>query len=74
MAASSFRSHRTVERAAQAHVGAAVPEKKAFLPGPPEGCPVGEALAEVGVPRIEMRVEVDQGQRTVAFGRGAEQR
>ena len=56
---------RTVERAAQADVGAVVREQEPFLPGPAERGAVGEALAEVGVPGVEVGVEVDQGQRAV---------
>ena len=44
---------------------AAVPEEQVLLPGPAERRPVGEALTEVGVPGVEMRVEVHQGQRAV---------
>ena len=33
-----------------------------------------EALPEVGVPGVEMRVEVHQGQGPVPLGRGAQQR
>jgi hypothetical protein len=67
MAVSSVRS-----LPAQAHVHAVVAQEEALLPGSAERGAVCVTLAEVGVPRVEMRVEVHQGKGTVA-GRGRAQ-
>ena len=52
---------------------AVVAQEEALLPGSPEGCAVRVALAEVGVPRVEVGVEVHEGQRTVPGRRGPQQ-
>src|SRR5438874_5754983 len=53
-----------VERSTDAHVHRDVIQEQALLAGPAQEGAVRDSRAEVGVPGIEMRVEVDQGYGT----------
>ena len=56
---------RGVERTSDAHVGAASADEQAFLSCPTEGRSVRERRVEVGVPGVEVRVEMDEGNRAM---------
>ena len=63
-----------VERAAGADVGERRGVEDALLDGPAEGRAVRVLGAEVGVPGVEVRVEVQQGDRAVPARHRAQQR
>ena len=63
-----------VEAAADADVSGAVQGEDALLHGPAERRAVRVRRAEVGVPGVEVRVEVDQRDGAVPGGGGAQQR
>jgi hypothetical protein len=52
---------------------AVIPQQESLFPGPPKRRAVGETLTEVGVPRIEVGIEMDQGERAVALGHRAQE-
>ena len=54
-----------VQGPADADVQAPRPVEQAFLRGPPERRAMGVSGAEVGVPGVEVSIEVDHGQRAV---------
>ena len=63
-----------VERAADADVQAVLGVEQALLAGPAERRAVGERRTEVGVPGVEVRVEVQHGDRAVVAVQRAQQR
>ena len=63
-----------VQRAADAHVRAGVQREEPLLDGPAERGAVRVRRAEVGVPGVQVRVEVDQRDRAVPGGGGPQQR
>ena len=63
-----------VQRAAGADVGEGLGVEDALLDGPAERGAVGVLGAEVGVPGVEVRVEVEQRDRAVLLGDRAQQR
>ena len=64
---------RREQGAADAHVHGVVLEQQALLEGAAEGRAVGVGGAEVGVPGVEVRVEVQEGGRPVALVDGPQQ-
>lgn len=62
-----------VERTADAHMEAGLHVDEAFLRGAAERGAVGNWGAEVGVPRVEVCVEVKHRDRPVVFGNDAKQ-
>ena len=63
-----------IERTPQSDVRAVRLVQQPFLPGAPERGAVGEALPEVGIPGVEVGIEMHQCQRSVALGGGPQER
>ena len=64
----------SVERSAQADLHRRGGVDQTLLRGAPEDRPVGDPGAEVGVPGVGVRVELEQRERTASRGGGAQQR
>ena len=71
---SSDRSVGRVQRAADADVQAVLGVEQALLAGPAERGAVGERGAEVGVPGVQVGVEVQHGDRAVVAVQRPQQR